>query len=172
MGCFDYQCECDGKTCGHVGGQLNSSNVIVEVPLSDGTVVYLKGEYEEYGYVVVENYKFYPEQFREFFVSWFDGEPEKERASSFLAKRIWTESETTWTTDKFGSNIEGFVERRCFDYVGAKISDITDDTVRKCIRADKGLVLESEDEKKQKRIAYLKSQVEMMQKEIARISRP
>ena len=45
MGCFDYECGCGGESCEHVGGQLNNSEVIIEVPLSDGTVLYLKGEY-------------------------------------------------------------------------------------------------------------------------------
>lgn len=170
MGCFDYECACGGKSCDHVGGQLWESKVIIEVPLSDGKKIYLHGEYEQYGYVLVEDkYKFYLKQFEEYFEGWFDGETEKERSISLLANKAWTVSEHVYAEDKFGDDISGYVNRHCFDEVDASVSDLTPNLLAKCIRADNGLVLDSADDKKKKRIALLKSQAEAIQKQLAQL---
>lgn len=112
MGCFDYNCECGGETCPHVGGQLDNATVIIEVPLLDGTTIYLEGEYHQYGYVEVDNfYSFYLEEFEEFFEDWDAMNDDR----AYLATKVWTKSETTETEDKYGSIITGHVERSCFD---------------------------------------------------------
>ncbi len=91
MGCFDYVCECGGKTCPFRGGQNGGDSiVIVEVPLKDGTTIFVKGEYDSYGAVHHGNCIFYPEQFQDFFKGWFKGESEKKMSRIFVAKRIWT----------------------------------------------------------------------------------
>ncbi len=183
MGCFDYVCGCGGKTCDHTGGQLWDSDVYIEVPLSDGTKIYLEGSYEEYGYVLVKmpiaadvqyvEYKFYLKEFEEYFEGWFDGEDEGELEDCLLANRAWTRSETVITTDKFGSEIKGFVERDCFNDMGdIPVSELTPEIVSKCKRAPEGLNLETADEKQKKQIAKLKSTIEFMQKELGRLNRP
>jgi hypothetical protein len=173
MGCFDYVCGCGGKTCDHTGGQLWESKVIIEVPLSDGTKIYLEGEYEQYGYVLVnDTYKFYLKEFEEFFHGWLDGEPEEELSKSFVANKAWTVSEHVYTEDKFGSEISGHVLRECFDTVAASESDFDPELLTECIRADNGLSLETADEKQKKQIAKLKSTIEFMQKELGRLNRP
>ncbi len=170
MGCFDYECECGGKKCDHVGGQTNKSNVIIEVPLSDGTAVCVRGEYSEYGYVEVGKYKFYPEQFRTYFKDWFDGASEKELKNSFLSNRIWTDSETTYTYDKFGSEIRGFVERYCFQMPG-DLSEVTQTIASKCIRVDKGLNIRSKKQADEDRLKKLKASLESIQREINAIEK-
>lgn len=182
MGCFDYECECGGNSCAHVGGQLHGARVIIEVPLSDGTVVYLKGYYEEYGYVLVKlpiaedagyvEYKFYPKQFEDYFHGWFDGESEEELRMGFLANKIWTFSETAWTLDKYGDEVQGKVKRHCFDEIDASVDDLTHDIVKKCIRADKGLVIKTKEQAQWDRIEALKKEVEYLQKQLGRTNRP
>lgn len=114
MGCFDYECECGGTKCYHQGGQYHSSTVIIEVPLSDNTTVFLKGFYEEYGYVVVNGHHFYPKQFEDI-----------AEEGSFKAKRIWTESE-------YDYDEEDRVTRNCYgeDYV----DELTPTILKKCIK--------------------------------------
>lgn len=144
MGCFDYNCECKGKTCGHTGGQSNGATVYIEVPLSDGTSVYLNGYYEEYGYVVVETieqgeFYFYLKEFEEYFESWFRRDSPKKLNKSFLATKVWTNFERFRTEDVYGDEIEVETYRRCFDSVNERVIEITPEIVAKCIRADKGL---------------------------------
>jgi len=95
-----------------VGGQLDDANVIIEVPLSDGTTIYLEGEYQQYGYVEVDNfYCFYLKEFEEYFNDWDMADDDR----AYLATRVWTKSEQTETEDRYGSYIRGEVERECFD---------------------------------------------------------
>jgi hypothetical protein len=173
MGCFDYTCECKGESCDHKGGQLWESSVIIEVPLSDGTSIYLEGEYEQYGYVLVNGtYKFYLKEFEEFFHGWLDGEPEEELSNSFVANKVWTVSEDVNTEDKFGDEISGHVNRHCSHHLDVSMADPMPDLIAKCIRADNGLNLETADQKQKKRIEKLKSTIEFMQKELGRLNRP
>lgn len=172
MGCFDYECECGGKTCKHVGGQLYDSNVVIEVPLSDGTNVYLEGRYEQYGYVVVEGYQFYLEQFREYFEGWLEDEVHLEKI--FLAKRVWTLNETVYKyvedSDGEGYEVTKFVHRKCFRRdIDVNLSKFDATDLSKYIRADEGIDL---DAKRKQRIERLKSTIEFMQKELGRINRP
>lgn len=115
MGCFDYECSCGGNKCDHIGGQLFSSIVIIEVPLSDNTTVYLKGYYEQYGYVLVNEYRFYPEQFEDL-----------ANEDSFKAKRIWTYKEYDEYEDEA-------VIKNCF---GDDYSELTEDMLKKLIPAE------------------------------------
>lgn len=177
MGCFDYECGCGGESCEHVGGQLNNSEVIIEVPLSDGTVVYLKGEYEQYGYVTIKiagqpdtEYKFYLKEFEEYFDGWFDREPEEELNKCFLANKAWTRSETTCVLDRFGDETEGYVKRRCFyesDVGDNPLTNVDQNLLSKCTLAD-----HNSNEKLKKRIAYLKAECELAQKKLRRKLRP
>jgi hypothetical protein len=173
MGCFDYECECGGKTCVFRGGQDGGdSDVVIEVPLDDNTVVYIKGRYESYGAVHVGDYTFYPEQFSEYFGGWLESESDEARSKIFLAKRIWTISYTSYEYDNDTSHLK---TSNCF------MKDIPDETIitkigkktiGKCIRADKDLSILSDDEKQKQRIAKLKSTIEFMQQELGRINKP
>jgi hypothetical protein len=176
MGCFDYECACCGKSCEHVGGQHQPSKVYIEVPLNDGTTVYLVGNYEEYGYVVVNlqtpkgvHYKFYLKEFEEFFDGWFDDESELELRKTFLANKAWTKSELTTVIDEYGYGTRGcMVERGCFHNTDKKeVSPFTMDMLGKCIRAD-SLCLD----RQKKRIESLKRQVQALQTELGRTNRP
>ena len=170
MGCFDYECACGGKSCDHVGGQLWESKVIIEVPLSDGKKIYLHGEYEMYGYVLVEDkYKFYLKEFDDYFQGWFDGESENELSISFLANKAWTVSEHVHTEDKFGDEISGHVHRHCFDDVDAEVSDLTPNLLAKCIRADNGLNIVSKAERLRQRNEELRAQIANLQKQLAQL---
>jgi hypothetical protein len=153
MGCFDYVCECGGETCDHIGGQLHDSNVVIEVPLSDGTIVYLEGYYEQYGYVAVEGYHFYLEQFREFFEGWLENENPERLSKIFLAKRIWTLNE-----QQPGYS---YVEYRdCFEHdIGRTVSDFDQKNLSKYIRADKGIDLTA---KRKEKIDQLKAQIKAL----------
>lgn len=153
MGCFDYTCACNGKTCRHVGEQSDSSTVVIEVPLSDGKTIYLKGEYDEYGYVVVEMngdkpvyYQFYLEEFKDCFDSWLENEPEEYLKRYFFAKRIWTFSEILHISDIAEAEIERenlddaeemiLVKRNCIYSISGVLRKLTPELVAKCIRAD------------------------------------
>lgn len=131
MGQFDYKCECGGKSCNHVGGQLYESTVIIEVPLSDGTVVYLKGEYEQYGYVVVNEQEFYLKEFEEYFEDWHCDED-----GFLLANKVWTYSELELIKDKFGDEEQGktVLERECFDKKNKILTSFTPQIYDQCMR--------------------------------------
>ena len=130
MGCFDYTCECGGETCAHVGGQLDESQVIIEVPLSDGTVVYLKGHYQEYGYVQVNEEDFYLTEFEEYFDCWYDDSHD----GFLLANKVWTVSEYTTVQDEFGDEVRGDVQRKCFDTQGKLVTSLTPNIYDMCMR--------------------------------------
>lgn len=171
MGCFDYECECGGKTCDHVGGQLHDSNVVIEVPLSDGTTVFLEGHYEQYGYVTVEGYQFYLEQFRDFFEGWLEYEKNPEKI--FLAKRVWTLNETVYKyiydEDDDQHEIKKFVHRKCFRRdIDVNLSELDPTNLSKYIRVDKDYDLVA---KRKKKIAELKLRVQNLQNEIARLEK-
>lgn len=179
MGCFDYTCECGGDSCEHVGGQLHDSEVYIQVPLSDGTTIYLTGHYEEYGYVSVKmpiaadvqyiDYKFYLKEFEQFFQGWFDGEDQDELEDNLLATKVWTKSETTYAEDRFGSRLQSFVERHCFDEMDVTVSELTPEIVSKCKRAIEGLTIVTKEEAKKKRIDYLKAEIKKMNAELKRL---
>ena len=174
MGCFDYECECKGKTCKHLGGQLHGSTVVIEVPLSDHTVVYLKGEYEEYGYVTVGAYQFYLEQFREYFEGWIEDESPDKLDKTFLASQVWTleESVLTYEDDEDGNEheIRKFVKRRCFTGDRKRVLvDLTPTLRSKCIRLDMNIDI---DELRRQRIKRLKSTIDSIRTELGRKNRP
>jgi hypothetical protein len=170
MGCFDYECECHGKTCNHVGSQLYNSNVVIEVPLSDHTVVYLKGQYDEYGYVKVGEYTFYLEQFQEYFEGWLDDEQETDREKIFLATRVWTLNETIYTTTDDGKDVPTHVHRKCYTGDARALAEtISPATLSKCIRIDMKIDL---DDLRLKRIERLKSSIDLIRAELGRTNRP
>jgi hypothetical protein len=111
MGCFDYICECGGNKCDHIGGQFVSSLVIIEVNLSDNTTVFLKGFYEQYGYVLVNEYKFYPEQFEDLL-----------EEGSYRAGRIWT-------YEQYDRYEDEPVLTNCFG--GINITELTPEIIKK-----------------------------------------
>lgn len=153
MGCFDYYCQCNGKICRHVGGQSDSSTVVIEVPLSDGKTIYLKGEYEEYGYVAVKMngnksiyYQFYLEENKDQFHWWFKNHSENFLETYLFAKRVWTHSEVLHITEIDEAELEGeeldddegmiVVKRNCFNLSHNYDTILTPELVAKCIRAD------------------------------------
>jgi len=166
MGCFDYECNCGGASCGFRGGQNGgSSRVVIEVPLSDGTTVFLAGTYDSYGSVAVENYTFYPEQFGDFIEGWLDSENDAARRSIFLAGKIWTTDCMSLDEDD-----DGYMEPS--DCYQGSTTELTEDIIAKCIRADKNFTIQSDADKKNARIQKLKEQIEVLQKKLDRISKP
>jgi hypothetical protein len=166
MGCFDYECECGGESCKHVGGQLGEAQVIIEVPLSDGTTVYLEGNYECYGYVVVGNYQFYLKQFEEYFKGWFASYSDSQRKKNFLAGRVWTLRETVWKCDEDGDEYKRRVRRRCFEQENKPIASLSSEILASCIRADTGYDIDSDAQKKRKRISELTQQIVSLQRQL------
>lgn len=169
MGCFDYECECGGTKCVFVGGQNGGdSDVVIEVPLNDGTTVYVKGRYESYGSVHVGKYQFYPEQFDDYFECWLSSESESVRSKIFLAGRIWT----TLYTD-YGYDEEDDCETCCKKASNCQPKDIMiitrlgKNTIQKCIRADQKLNILTDEQKKAKRAEELKTRIASMQNELA-----
>ena len=112
QGSFDYICSCDGTCCRHVGNQYQSATVIIEVPLIDQTVVFLKGLYEQSGYVLVENTVFYPEQF-----------------DDVLDENENYKANTIWTYEEVDNNVN--VRRNCFKE--DLLVNFTDEILVKCI---------------------------------------
>ena len=174
MGCFDYECECGGKKCGYVGGQNGGdSDVVIEVPLNDGTTVYVKGRYESYGSVHVGDYQFYPEQFEDFFEGWLDSESDNSRSKIFRAGKVWTILYNHYTYDDDTDEDRSVLKAsNCYPKDIVIITKLGKKTLEKCIRADKDLDILSDDEKQKARIAKLKSTIEFMQKELERINKP
>lgn len=165
MGCFDYECECGGKTCIYRGGQDGGdSDVIVEVPLNDGRTVYVKGRYESYGSVHVGKYQFYPEQFEEYFDFWLSSESDRERKKIFRAKRIWTFSYTKYN---FEDDVSYLKVSECSPRDIMIITKLGKNTLSKCIRADQDLNILTDEQKKAKRVEELQSSIAAMQKELS-----
>jgi hypothetical protein len=164
MGMFDYECECGGTNCVFVGGQNGGdSNVIVEVPLNDGTTVYIKGRYESYGYVQVGDYQFYPEQFEEGFESWLSHESDDSRSKIFRAGRVWTFSYNEYDDDDDSYDLK--ISNCCPPDV-LVITKLGKKTIEKCIRADKGLNILSDEKRKAKRAKELKECISQAQQEL------
>ena len=155
MGCFDYTCECKGKTCEHVGGQYVASTVVIEVPLNDGSLIYVKGVYEEYGYVIVNNeIKFYLKEFEDFFNGWLEDESDEDRKTIFVANKVWT------VEDKMEDDYRNtyYAERDCLPY-NKSVVELTKDVMKKCIRADTGLNIPNDREKAIRRIEDVKKKI-------------
>lgn len=166
MGCFDYECNCGGVICGFKGGQNGgSSNVAIEVPLSDGTTIVVAGKYDSYGSVAVGKYTFYPEQFGDFIEGWLENEKDEARSSIFLAGKIWTTE-----CISFEDNAHGYMELS--DCYQGSTTELTDDIVARCIRADKDFNIPSDDDKKNAKIQKLKEQIRKANEDLDRISKP
>lgn len=165
MGCFDYECECGGTKCIYRGGQDGGDcDVIIEVPLNDGTAVYVKGRYESYGSVHVDEYQFYPEQFDCYFEGWLSSESDESRSKIFLAKRIWTLSYTHHKYDEEDDYYYSFKKTpNCHPDTIVVITKLGSSTLSKCIRADAGLGIPTDAERKSKKIAELQSQIKLLQ---------
>ena len=179
MGCFDYDCECGGETCTHKGFQDNEATVIIEVPLSDGTNVYLKGEYEEYGYVTIkvndQEYEFYLEEFKSYFLGWFQDKEDIKKC--LLAKRVWTSEETLEVYDrKRDLYVEKKVKRKCFEQTEYSVSDLTPEIVNKCLCVNTVVelptyqeILTEKQEKLKKQIEELQSQLKQSKEQLKEI---
>ena len=164
MGCFDYECECGGRKCIYQGGQDGGDcDVIIEVPLNDGTVVYIKGRYESYGSVHVGKYQFYPEQFSDFFEGWLSHESDHERSKIFLAKRIWT---FAYTKYNYEDDVSYQKISECCPRDIRIITKLGKNTISKFIRADDGLNIPNDEERKAKRAEELQSRIAAMQREL------
>lgn len=160
MGCFDYTCECinNGRnTCYHTGQQYQDANVIIQIPLNDGTNVHIKGYYEEYGYVSVKlndvYYEFYLKEFEQYFKGWVCDKYEKERSKYFLATKCWTYREE--------DNGEGCkIRRECFK---GQPNKFTSEMLSKCIRIDKDMNLPSDKERLVEEIKELEAKIQRTQ---------
>jgi hypothetical protein len=169
MGCFDYECECGATTCIYRGGQDGGdSDVIIEVPLNDGTTVYVKGRYESYGSVHVGKYQFYPEQFEDYFNVWLSSESDKSRSKIFRAGRIWTLMYSYYNYDD-EDDYETCRKKvsNCQPKDIMIITRLGKNTLQKCIRVDKDLNIPTDEERKAKRSEELKNRIASMQKELA-----
>ncbi len=166
MGMFDYECECGGTKCVFVGGQNGGdSEVIIEVPLNDGTTVYIKGRYESYGSVHVGNYQFYPEQFEEYFEGWLGSESDEQRSRLFRAGRIWTFQYYEYEEDSYENVADTKISNCCPPDITI-LTKLGKKTLEKCIRADKNLNIPTDEEKKAKRAEELKMRISKMQAEL------
>jgi hypothetical protein len=170
MGCFDYECACGGETCPFKGGQDGgSSTVVIEVPLKDGTRIFVTGTYDSYGSVQIGEYRFYAEQFEDYFEGWLSSESDKARSKIFLAKRIWTTEYVSLEEDDTSLSYGSTVSSDCYS---GSVDEFNPTDIEKCTRADTGLDILSDDDRQKARIAHLKKQIEFMQKELGRINKP
>lgn len=137
MGMFDYECACGGATCPYEGGQHGGdSYVVIEVPLRDGTTVYMKGHYDAYGRVEVGNCTFYAEQFSEGFEYCLEDHDKEAQKRCFLAKRIWTSSYYDCNDE---DECDGTLEKKITNCYPKDITVIVkpgNDTISKCMRID------------------------------------
>ena len=177
MGCFDYKCDgCDGYVCHHSGGQNRSAIVIIEVPLSDETVVYLEGEYEECGYVTVklnktEYYEFYPIQFEEYFKDWFERESEKERRIKFISHNIYTVKEKVHVSELDDDAEDDVYVTKTYNCNPSKSVPLTKNILSKCIRADKDLGLPSYVEQLKRDIQNSEYKIKLEQERLEKIKK-
>jgi hypothetical protein len=168
MGCFDYECECGGTRCVYVGAQNGGdSDVIIEVPLNDGKTVYVKGRYESYGSVHVGEYQFYPEQFTDYFDSWLRYESDESRSKIFLAKRVWTVTYSKYNEDEDESYHS---DTNCYPANIKIVTKLGKKTIAKCIRADLGLNILSDVERKKRQLYELQQRIRSLENEIERIT--
>jgi len=167
MGCFDYECACGGSTCEYKGGQdCGDSTAVIEVPLNDGTTVYVKGHYNSYGEVKVKDYTFYPEQFQEYYTGWLESKSDEQRSKIFRGKRIWTMKYKHYD-DEYNKRI--VKDTNCYPENIKINTTVGVKTLAKCIRADDGLNIRSDKEKNDERIKYLTGQLEAIQRELAQL---
>ncbi len=153
----------------YTGGQNGGdSDVIIEVPLNDGTTVYVKGRYESYGSVHVGKYQFYPEQFEEYFKGWLSSESDESRTKIFRAGKIWTLLYSYYNYDD-EDDYERCLKKasNCQPKDIMIITRLGKNTLQKCIRADQDLDIPTDEERKAKRAEELKSRITSMQKELA-----
>ena len=160
MGCFDYTCDgCDGENCDHTSGQNRPSTVIIEVPLTDGTCVYLQGEYEEYGYVSVtlgeENHEFYLEQFTEYFQAW-------KLSENLMATKVYTVKEKVHVSELDEDEEDDIEVTKRYDCQPSKAVPVplTKDILSKCVRTEK---LKVDIEKVKSDIELCKRDIEIAQ---------
>jgi hypothetical protein len=144
MGVFGYECACGGKTCNHVGNQEIGDDVIIEVPLKDGTVTYLQGVYDGYGAVHAEDTEFFLYQFKNYFESWLLARSITGR-EVYLANRIWTEEEDYWPSEEIDRMLvvkPGRIHRPCFDEICETITTINPATRKDFVLVDGGITEE------------------------------
>lgn len=175
---IDYTCECQGVTgtCGHQGKVYQGAEVVIEVPLSDGNYIYINGFYGQQGYVTVElqgtEYRFYLDEFEENIQGWIEDDSEEERSKYFRARRCWTYDEEAdaryhhslkcYTN---GSRLRCLVN--CFE--DDIITDFTEEDLKKCVRVDQDMVIPTEKEKVERKIAELKQEMNNIQKQLNRL---
>lgn len=179
MGCGSFLCDgCDGEHCNQDGGQNGDCKAIIEVPLSDGTTVYLKGHYDDGDRTVnvkigKDNYRFYADQWQEYFKDWFPYHSAKSRKSEFLGGKVYTYSYKEYAGED-GDSDDGYEERfvtrhcECQPY-GTEIVELTKEILAKCIRADRGMNLPDEEQEKANEIQKLKDSIEKYKQEIIRM---
>lgn len=144
---------CEGRNCSCVdfGDDTTDWIAVIEVPLSDGTTVYLEQEYFHNGNVNIHfersKYEFYPIQFKKHFKDWFGNLTYTQRSNKFLGGKIYTLSKGRLETDDDGYRTDTYVNHR-LSYCQPKniktITTLTKEILDKCIRVDHDLELPSE----------------------------
>lgn len=175
MGVFGYECACGGKTCKNVGTQEFADEVIIEVPLKDGSTVYLQGIYEGYGSVFVGEVEFFPEQFNDQFESWLDDRTIGDR-EVYLARRIWTQEEDYWPDNSDRELVikPGRISRVCFAESGNTMTTNTIIYRDRTVLVDGGItrseVKRLNHELRMKELADRKKEIEELEARVARLT--
>ncbi len=175
MGVFGYECACGGKTCNNVGTQEFADHVIIEVPLKDGSTVYLQGVYEGYGSVFVGDVEFFLEQFNDYFDSWLDDRPIGDR-EVYLARRIWTQEEDYWPVNDDRDLVikPGRMYRTCFDNTRNTLTTYATIYRDKMVLVDGGItqseVKRLKHELRMKELADRKKELEELEARITRLT--
>jgi hypothetical protein len=175
MGIFGFECACGGKTCKNVGTQQFADEVIIEVPLKDGSNVYLQGVYEGYGSVFVGETEFFLEQFNDAFESWLSDRRITDR-EIYLARRIWAQEEDFYPEDgQYGDVIKpGRRYRYCFDDAGKSLTTMSVMMKDKFVLVDGGITnLDAMRERNKARadnLAARKKEIEELEARVARLT--
>lgn len=175
MGIFGFECACGGKTCKNVGTQQFADEVIIEVPLKDGSNVYLQGVYEGYGNVFVGETEFFLEQFNDYFEGWLESRPTTDR-EIYLARRIWAQMEDFYPEDdQYGDVIKpGRRYRYCFNNVDKPLTTMNVTMKDKLVLVDGGITkldaLRARNKARTDTNAFVKKELEELEVRVARLT--
>lgn len=173
----DYICTCKGTKCGHNGKSksFDQCEVIVKIPLTDGSVTYAIGKYDGEGYALVKvsgkNYMFYSRQFQNKFKKEYKERTEEGITDpAFIADEFSTFSERI-SAHKYDERIKdsekvtiytGCSENYC---VGVSIKS----HLKKCIPFDEKTVFQSRKEFLETKINELEESINSMKEELKKL---
>ncbi len=175
MGIFGFECACGGKTCKNVGTQQFADEVIIEVPLKDGSNVYLQGCYEGYGSVFIAEVEFFLEQFKEYHEGWLADRPTSHR-EVYLARRIWAQEEDFYPEDdQYGDVIKpGRRYRYCFNNVDKPLTTMSVMMKDKFVLVDGGITpldaMRARNKANADNLAARKKELEELEVRVARLT--